>query len=162
MIPRTAEVTVLAPGFFHLCGQALLHLGTPGNPLDEPRQLGEPGDTTPGDIGDMGLTVERDEMVLTHRIERDLAHHHDLLIVLLPEEGVDDLGRVAVKPVEDLGVEGCNPLRGVEQTLALGIFTQSLDYLPYRLLDPALVDLVHPGRKPDNVVFLFHTLGRPM
>ena len=112
--------------------------------LDETGQLGEPGDTALGDVGDMRLAVERHEVVLTHRVEGNLAHHHDLLIVLLAKKGIDHFAGIAMEPVENLGVERRHSLRGLEQTFAFRVLAQRLDDLPHRLLDPALVDLSHP------------------
>ena len=93
--PRTAEVIVLAPAFWmpahghahvlalkhrddparieplhqqvgDLGGQALLHLRAARVDLDEPRELGQPGDPAvlAGDVADVRHPVERQEVVL--------------------------------------------------------------------------------------------------
>jgi hypothetical protein len=52
-----------------------------------------------------------------------------------------------METVEDLGIEGGNPTWGLGQALSIGVFTESLDDLPDRLLDSPLVDLAHQNRE---------------
>ncbi len=90
--------------------------------------------------------VEGDQVVFTARVEGDVADHHDLLVVLLTKEGVDDVVRLLSKPGEDLGVEPGHPLRRLHQTLALGVLADRLENLADRVGDRALVDLSRLAR----------------
>lgn len=60
-----------------LLGESLLDLEVPGEQLDDAGELGEPEDATVGDVADMGNAVERQEMVLAQRLERDVAGEDD-------------------------------------------------------------------------------------
>src|SRR5579884_2526769 len=64
-------------GVGDLGGQPLLDLGPAGEPLDQPGQLGQPGDAAVvvRDVGDVGLADERHQVVLAHAVEGDVADH---------------------------------------------------------------------------------------
>ncbi len=129
------RVEPLHQGVGHLRGEPFLHLGPVGESLHQPRQLRQAGHPPPGQVGDVGLAVEGDEMVLAQRVEGDVLHHHDLLVVLVAEEGVHLLGRVPVDALQDFGVVARHPLGGVGQALTVGILAHRLQDLAYRLLD---------------------------
>src|SRR5690606_18791536 len=66
----------------HLDGQALLHLGPAGVGVDQAGKLGQAGDAAvgPGDVGDVRLADERDEVVLAEALHGDVPHHHHLVV----------------------------------------------------------------------------------
>ena len=86
-----------------LGGEALLHLGPAGEALDQPGDLRQPGDpaVVARDVRDVGHAVERREVVLARAEERDVAHHHHLVVVRL-ERHREVLARVLVQAREDL------------------------------------------------------------
>ena len=73
--------------------------------VDEARQLRQTGDAAvvARDVRDMRMPVERREMVLALAVERDVAHHHHLVVVRFERD--DQVARrVLVQTAEDLGV----------------------------------------------------------
>ena len=76
-----ARLEARLDGVRDLGRQPLLHLGPPRVPLDDPGQLRQPRDppVLVGDVRDVGLAHERDQMVLAHAVERDVAQD-DLLL----------------------------------------------------------------------------------
>lgn len=126
-----------------LCGETLLHLGPTRESLYESGQLRQTGDPPLGHVRHVCLAVEGDEVVLAHRVERDLAHHHDLLVVLFSEEGVDHLPRIEMDPSKYLLVETGDPGWGLHKSFPERVFAEGFDDLPHRLFDSAGVDGGH-------------------
>ena len=121
--------------------ESLLHLRALREPVDQTRDLREPGEATvvTRDVRDMRAPVERSEMMLTHRIQRDVAHQHHLVVVGL--EGHDEMPRgVLVEPAEDLAVHLGDAARGAQQSVALRVLADREENLPHRLLQPFDVD----------------------
>src|SRR4029434_7855648 len=75
---------------------ALLHLQAPGKDIHQPRDLAEANHMTLGNVGDMTLAEERQQMMLAEAVEIDVLHD-DHLAVVDREEGV-------VEDVVDVGV----------------------------------------------------------
>ena len=150
-MPRTAEVTVLAPGLrtpridMHRClddddhparrqrrvkrvrdlrGQPLLHLWPLGVEVDEPSELRQAGNPPVGvgDVADVRHPVPGHQVMLAHRVDRDVPDDHELLVVLVEDRG-QHLGGVGTDAGEDLGVRPGHPLGGVAQAVAVGILT---------------------------------------
>ena len=149
--PRTAEVIVRAPalrdpahghaevlGLDHhdhaarledlhervgdLGGQPLLHLRALGVDVDEPGQLGQPGDLAGlgRDVADVGHPGERHEVVLAHRPQLDVADQHHLVVADVEGGGEHVVGRLA-QALGQLGVRPRDPRRRLAQALALGV-----------------------------------------
>lgn len=129
----------------HLGRQSLLHLGTTGEPVNESCELRQPGHPPSRQVGDMSLSMERDEVVLTHGVEGNLLDHHYLLIVLLPEEGIDDVARVLVETREHFGIKTGNTLGCLDEALPHWILPYCLEDLPDCLLDSSLIYFSHRG-----------------
>lgn len=68
-------------GIGYLSRQAFLHLQTACIDLHGAGQFGEAGDMRAGEIGDVYLPEERQEVVLTKGIEGDVAHQYEPLAV---------------------------------------------------------------------------------
>ena len=88
-----------------------------------------------GQIGDVHLAEERQQVVLAHAEELDVLHDHHLVVLHVEQSPVDDLvdvHRVAA------GEELQRPLgaqRRAHQAFALGIFTQLAEDFPHRCGD---------------------------
>ena len=59
-----------------LLGEPLLHLEPAREHLDDARQLREPDDAPVGDVRDVRLAEEGQQVVLAERVQLDVAHHH--------------------------------------------------------------------------------------
>src|SRR6185295_14799597 len=118
-----------------LRGHALLHLQTPGVDLDQARQLREADDVVLGDIGDLRLPEERQQVVLTEREEVDVAAKDHLGVVLDEERPVDDaLGILMIAASEVL--EGpSDSSRSFDQAFPVWILPDLLEDGAYVWLD---------------------------
>ena len=65
---------------------------------------------------DVCLTVERQEMMLAHRVERDLAQDHHLVVPLFEADG-EHFARVLVQTREDLLIHARDASGRVAQAL---------------------------------------------
>ena len=90
--------------------------------------------------------VERDEVVLAHRVELDVAHHHHLVVAEVEGRGQDVLGRHA-QPDGELGVRPRHPGRGLAQALALGVLADGREQLADGRLGAGLVEGGHVLRR---------------
>src|SRR5262249_47031865 len=124
-------------GVGDLGGQPLLHLGALGEPGDHARQLRQPGDAPVGvgDVRDVGAPVERNEVVLAVAGERDVAHHHHLVVIGL-EGGRDVTARVLTQAAEDLLVHVGDAARRVLEPIAIRVLADRLEDLAHGTLDP--------------------------
>ena len=91
-----------------LLGQPLLHLQAAGEQLDDPGELRQPEDAVAREVADVGDALEREQVVLAERVERDVAGEDELVVALVVGEGreVERPGR------EQLGVGGRRPAEG--------------------------------------------------
>ena len=83
--------------------EPFLHLRALGEAVDEARELRQAGDATvvAGDVRDVRAAVERREVVLAHRVQRDVAHQHHLVVIRLERD--DEMARrILVQSAEDL------------------------------------------------------------
>ena len=139
MTPCTSKV--LDEGVGDLRGQALLDLRATGEDLDEPGELGQPGDPAvlARDVADVGDAVERHEVVLARAVELDVADDDELVVVDLEGRAEHVLGR-HVEAGEDLGVGARDACRRVEQPLAIRVLADGQQQLPHGSRSPRLVD----------------------
>jgi hypothetical protein len=68
------------------------------------------------------LAVERQKVMLTHRIERDIAYQ-DHLVIAFAVECLDVFIDVPVKSCENLGIHSCNSLGSLQKAFPFRIFT---------------------------------------
>ena len=121
-----------------LTGQPFLELRAAREDFKGAGELGEANNTPVGDIADVGDTVERQEVVLTHAVEVDVFHQHELLMPLL-EADAQHVGRVQPQPREYLGVHRGDAARCLAQSLALGIFAHGADDLAHGLAQRGVI-----------------------
>src|SRR5664280_206553 len=103
--------------------QAFLHLRPLGKTVDDPGKFGKSDDLAPlGDIGDMRLADERQQMMLTNGIERDIAHDDKFLVLLRLIEQFQELPWILFETGKDFSIHICNALRRLEKSLAVRVF----------------------------------------
>ena len=125
----------LHDGVGNLVGEPLLNLQPTGEHLHDPGELGETDDLAVGDIGDVGAPEERQQVVLTQRVQLDVPHQ-DHAVVLLLEQGIahrvhDRKAITAGEPAQRL----LKPLRRLEQALAVGVLTDRGQNVPHFRLE---------------------------
>ena len=121
--------------------EPLLHLRPLGEAVDQPGELRQAGDAAvvTGDVRDVRAAVERDEVVLAERVQRDVAHQHHLVVIGLERD--DEMARgIFVQTAADLGVHLGDPLRRAQQPVAVGVLADREEDLAHGLLDPREVD----------------------
>ena len=74
-------------------GQALLQLQPPREDVDEPGDLAEPDDSAVGDVRDVTLAEERQQVVLAQTVVVDVAHDYHFTVVDREQRAVQDLDR---------------------------------------------------------------------
>ena len=129
-------------GIGDLRGQPLLHLGSFGIEIDEAGQFAEPGDLAISAryVADVSNPGERHEMVLAAAPHLDVFDQHQLVVAQVEDGGQHRL-RILPKPAEHLRVRPRNALRGIAQSVPIGIFTDPDQDLPYRGDDPGMIEL---------------------
>src|SRR5207247_11073070 len=75
------RVQFLLQALGNLHRQAFLHLQAPAKRFHEPGDLAESHHTLIGDIGDVALTVEGQQVVFAETEEVDVAYYHDLVVL---------------------------------------------------------------------------------
>ncbi len=93
-----------------LAGQPLLELGLAGQTIDHAGNLVQSNNPPARDVADVGGADERQQVVLAHRLQADVAQDHHLL-VLLVKAAFQQRAGVLVQAAEDLGVHFGHPLR---------------------------------------------------
>jgi hypothetical protein len=107
-----------------LVGHALLNLEPAGEDVHDARDLGQTQDLPVGDVGDVGPAEEREQVVLAHRVELDVANHDHALVSLLEHRiphGV--LHRHPVAPGEP-AERRLDPLGRLHQSVSVRILPQ--------------------------------------
>src|SRR5699024_891733 len=135
------RVEVFHNRFDDLGGQAFLDLGTAGVEVHQAGQFRQPGDLAflRRDVADVGVSVERDQVVLAHRIKRDV-FDQDQLFVRKVKGGAQDFGRVPVQAGKEFAVGPGNPGRGIYQAFAVWVFAHGKQNFTDRSLDPRLIN----------------------
>ena len=90
--------------------------------LHDARYLAEPHDGAVGDVSDVGLAEERQQMVLAKGVYFDVLHDDDLFVVFVKEGALQNgLGVLSIAVGEEVHGLGCAH-GGLEESLAAGIF----------------------------------------
>ncbi len=104
--------------------QPLLHLQAPGETLDYAGDLRESGDAPVGDVGHVGLAVERQHVVLAERVELDVLDQHHLLVLLAEHGRADDFERVFVVALGEERHRLGHPFGRLQKPLARRVLAQ--------------------------------------
>src|SRR5262249_28566603 len=92
-----------------------------------------------GDVRDVRLAVERNEVVLADREHCDVTHHHHLVVVGLERD--DEVpARVVGEATRDLLVHARDPARRAEQTVTFRVLADRDQDLAHGLLDAVGID----------------------
>ena len=128
-------------GVGDLGGHPLLDLRAPGVDVDEPGQLGQPGDLPleVGGVADVGHAVEGHQVVLAEAVDLDVLDDHHLVVIGV-EHRVEDVLGTLPEARELFGVRPRDARGGVDQTIAVGVLPDRDEDLTDRLLDPRVID----------------------
>ena len=121
-----------------LRGELLLHLQAPRIAVDHARELADADHLVGGQVADMHPSDDGRHVVLTVRLEADVAQHDHLVVAADLLEGAPQVGGrvdlVAGKPVA-VGIH--DPMRGVAQALAARVLTRPAQQRAHRALGGA-------------------------
>src|SRR5690606_39232171 len=92
-------------------------------------------DLAAGHVGDMGLALERHQVVLAHAVEADVAQHDHFVVVFIEADLQVALG-VVVQAAEQLGVHAGHAVGRALQAFAFGVLADRQQDLAHRPLDP--------------------------
>src|SRR2546426_9571874 len=121
------RVQFLLQGFGDLHRQAFLYLQAPAEPLHEPRDLAESHHTLVGDIGDVALTVEGQEVVFAETEEVDVADHHHLVVLDRVESTVKDTFNILLIALREETERLGDPLGSLQEPFAGRILTEKAE-----------------------------------
>ena len=105
-------------------GQPLLHLQPAAEDVDEPRNLAEADHLVARNVGDVALAEKRQQMMLAQAVEIDVLDDHHLAVVDREQRPVQDLIDVGAVAAGEKRQRLLDPLRRIEQTLALRILAK--------------------------------------
>ena len=92
---HAARIQVFFDKVRNLRRQTLLHLRTPRKAIDNTGKFGKPDDLAVArDIRNMTLADERQQMVLTYGVKRNVPHKNELVVLALFVENFEMLLRV--------------------------------------------------------------------
>ena len=124
-----------------LRGQSLLNLQPLGEDLDHAGELGDPDDPFVRNVADPSPTNDRRDMMLAMAFEGDAAEHDHLVVALdLAECLVQNLVRVFVIAREIFAVSTHHTIGRLNQTVAIGVLANPLEYGAERLLGLGVAD----------------------
>ena len=122
-----------------LLGQTLLHLRPASIHLDQSGELAQPHHPVlGGNIAHMGHAVERQQVMLAHRIQFDVLDQHQFVGIHV-EVLLQHIGRGSLQTGEQLAARAGDTVRRFHQPLALGILANRLQEQTYGLAHAFLV-----------------------
>ena len=104
-----------------------LHLQAAGADLDGPWDLAKAHNLVVRNVGHVGLAVERQHVVLAHRVHLDVLDENHLVVGLLEEGLAQDVLRVEGVPVHQELVGPGDTLGGVGEALPVFVFAQNVE-----------------------------------
>jgi hypothetical protein len=139
-------------GIGDLRRQPFLNLGSFGIEIDEAGQFAEPGDLAISAryVTDVSNPGERHEMMLAAAPHLDVFDQNQLIVTQVEDGGQYRL-RILPEPAEHFRVRPRHPLRGIAQSVPIGIFTDPDQDLPYCRYNPVMIELSYLGRKVNRV-----------
>ena len=124
------RVDGVANGLGDLVRHPLLDLQPPREHVDQARDLAEAHHAAVGDVGDVALAEERQQVVLAQTVVVDVAHDHHLVVIHGEQRAVEDfvdVGRVAARQERHRLGDADGRL---DQPFAVGVFAQVDQELP--------------------------------
>ena len=145
---RVEAMEMLLERIGDLTSQSLLDLRPLGVTIDKSGDLGEPDHVAAAvrDVRDVRLPDKGDQVMLTQRVHRNVAHHDHLVMVGF-EHGREVLRRLLMKTGANLRIHTSDPVGRVEQSVAIGILADRKQDLPDGGGDTFLIDFrgVYPS-----------------
>ena len=126
----------------NLTSETFLNLRTTRKAIDQSCQLRKPGNPPIffGKVSDVGLAKERNEVVLTNRIKRNVAHHDDFVVLHL--KGLFEMiRRLLAQTTTDFAIHSCDSCRCIEQPIPLGIFPNCSQKLTHSIFDTVKINI---------------------
>src|SRR2546425_779857 len=114
-------------GLGDLHRQAFLYLQAPAEHLHKPGDLAESYYTVVGDIGDVALPVEGQEVVFAETEEVDVADHHHLVVLDRVESTVEDLFNILLIALREEPERLGNPLGSLQEPFARRVLTEKAE-----------------------------------
>src|SRR3989442_3799867 len=133
----------LAEKLNNLRRESFLHLRPPSQDFHKPRHLTDTEDASLGNVPNVGNSMEWQEMMLTHRIEGDVFHNHQFVVVLVVKADLQQLPRIFLEAGKELLVHLRDAAGGAQQPLSLRVLPERFDHPLYTLLNHAVVRLLH-------------------
>ena len=118
-----------------------MNLQASGVPLDEASEFGETSDASflAGNVGDVGVTHERYEVVFAQRGERDVADHDHFIVTGL-KRGAQVRAGVGLDAFEELDVHIGHPARSLQESVAIDVFANRDQQLADGRLDAITIN----------------------
>ena len=117
----------------------LLNLRPARDLFDDASQFAQPRDLAIGQIADVGLADERQQVVLTHAVESDVTHEYQL-VVIFREDFLQVPSRLGMQAGEQLSVHSGDSARRIEQSFTVRIFADRRQNFSNSTLDPRQVN----------------------
>lgn len=126
------RVKLLHERFGNLHGQMLLHLQAATEGIHDARDFAEAHDLLVGDVADVALTEERQEVMFAERKKVDVLDDHHLVVINREQRAVEQM--VHVLPVAPCHELPClsHARRCVAETVACGVFAQRDQHLRHQ------------------------------
>ena len=115
---------ILHQGIRDLCCHLLLQLKSSGKHFHRTRQLTQSYHLTIRNIGNMNLSVKWQHMMFTHGIKRNIFFHNHLIVFCC--KCLFKVFRcILIHSATDFFIHSCNPVRCINQSFPIRIFTDS-------------------------------------
>ena len=140
---------LLEDGVGNLVREPLLHLQPAAEHLDEPRNLAQADHLVARNVGDVALAEKRQQMMLAQAVEVDVLDDDHLAVVDGEQRVVDHRVDVRLVSAGEKLERLFDPLRRVDQPLALRILAELRQQPPDQILHRPIVSLHHgcPGQR---------------
>ncbi len=122
-----------------LLTEPLLQLWATTRRLDDANDTAEAGEQFAGGDEDVDDAVERHEVVLAHRSERDSEHAHELTgvgLILETDRVSEGRGGIAVEICEQVEEQICEARRRADETRAVHVLAERIEQLAHRRHGP--------------------------
>ena len=115
--------------FRDLHSQPFLNLQTPGEHIDDSRDLAETDHFLIGQIADMDSAKKRQEVMFAHTEEVDIFDDDHFVVFDRKERPVQEMVNITLIPLCHKGQGFGHSLRGLEQPISTGLFTEGEQHL---------------------------------
>lgn len=131
----TMGIQLCAQCFSDLHGQPFLNLQTPGEHVDDPRNLAETDHFFVGQVADMDSTKKRQQVMFAHAEKVDVFDDDHLVIFDREQRTVQEMIDIALVPLRHKSQGFGHSLRGLEKPIPTRLFTESEEHLRHQRLE---------------------------